>query len=109
MDADELLWLRCRITSGMFSDEVAVTYPAHNGEWQKSVFVPRRCVRIENGKSSEIGEVQVRVVVKDGRRYAVLPSSRRDIVTVDASDLRNDFVERRSLQSAGQRPSRSGS
>lgn len=101
LNANELLWLRCQVGTGMFSDEVAVTYPAQNGEWQKSVFVPRRCVRIENGKSSEIGEVQVRVVVKDGKRYAVLPSSRRDIVTVDESDLHDDFVERRSVQSAG--------
>lgn len=100
LDANDLLWLRCRVDSGMFSDEVAVTYPK-NGEWQKSVFVPRRCVRTESGKDSEIGEVQVRVFIKDGRRYAVLPSSRQDIVRADESDLRNDPLERRSSQSAG--------
>jgi len=31
-------WLRCQLDEGMFSDEVAVTYPP-KGKWQKSVFV----------------------------------------------------------------------
>jgi len=79
-------WLRCRLDSGMFSDEVAVTYPAASkNEWQKSVFVPSACVRRE---SEHQGEVKVSVVVKDGKRYAVLPSPRRDIVTVEDADLK---------------------
>jgi hypothetical protein len=79
-------WLRCRLDSGMFSDEIAVTYPASaSSSWQKSVFVPRSCVRCEKENQ---GEVMVSVVVTDGTRYAVLPSSQRDIVKADAADLR---------------------
>ena len=79
-------WLRCRLDSGMFSDEVAVTYPASAGNaWQKSVFVPRSFVR---GEKENQGEVMVSVVVKDGTRYAVLPSSQRDIVKAEDADLR---------------------
>jgi len=70
----------------MFSDEVAVTYPAAaSQEWQKSVFVPRSFVRNENEQQ---GEVMVKVVVKDGKRYAVLPSSQRDIVRAEDTDLK---------------------
>jgi hypothetical protein len=76
-------WLRCRLDSGMFSDEVAVTYPATTDQWQKSVFVPSSCVRGAELK----GEVKVEVLVKDGTRYAVLPSSQRDIVKVEGADL----------------------
>jgi len=78
-------WLICKLDAGMFSDEVAVTYPASD-RWQKSVFVPKKCVR--GDQSSETGEVRVTVLIKDGKRYAVLPSSQRDIVKVEESDLR---------------------
>ena len=50
-----------------------------------AVFVPSACVRRE---SEHQGEVKVSVVVKDGKRYAVLPSPRRDIVTVGGADLK---------------------
>jgi hypothetical protein len=76
-------WLRCKVESGMFSDEAAVTYPASNNQWQKSVFVPSSCVR---GVELQ-GEVKVDVLVKDGTRYAVLPSSQRDIVRIEGADL----------------------
>jgi hypothetical protein len=76
-------WLTCRLDSGMFSDEVAVTYPATK-HWQKSVFVPRACVRQE---AANTGQVKVLVLVKDGTRYAVLPTPRRDIVRVEGADL----------------------
>jgi hypothetical protein len=69
----------------MFSDEVAVTYPAAAvNHWQKSVFVPRSFVR---SASEHRGEVQVRVVVMGDTRYAVLPSPRGDIVRVEGADL----------------------
>jgi hypothetical protein len=68
----------------MFSDEVAVTYPASAGKWQKSVFVPASCVR---GSIESQGEVKVKVVDRDGTKYAVLPSSQRDIVQVEGADL----------------------
>jgi hypothetical protein len=76
-------WLRCRLDRGMFSDEVAVTYP-DSTQWQKSVFVPRSCVRPD---SENHGEVMVNVFVEDGKRYAVLPTPWRDIVRVEDADL----------------------
>lgn len=76
-------WLRCKVESGMFSDEAAVTYPATSAHWQKSVFVPRLCVRGDENQ----GEVKVNVVEKDGAKYAVLPSARRDIVKIEGADL----------------------
>jgi hypothetical protein len=75
-------WLRCRLDTGMFSDEAAVTYPADGANWQKSVFVPSTFVRKESDHS---GRVKVEVLVKDGAQYAVLPSSQRDIVKVNAA------------------------
>jgi len=77
-------WLRCRLDMGMFSDEVAVTYPPLSKEWQKSVFVPRACVR---SNTEHEGEVKVNVVTKDGARFAVLPSSQRDMVHIEDADL----------------------
>lgn len=69
---------------GMFSDEVAVTYPPVTSKWQKSVFVPSSYVRREGDNR---GRVMVNVVTKDGERFAVLPSSQRDIVKVQDADL----------------------
>jgi hypothetical protein len=79
-------WLRCRLDMGMFSDEVAVTYPAGAGPgyWQKSVFVPSTCVRKEGENQ---GKVKVVIIVKQGQRFAVLPSSQRDIVTPAEADI----------------------
>ena len=77
-------WLKCKIDSGMFSDEVAVTYPATE-HWRKSVFVPSDCVRSD--ALNTIGKVYVKVLIKDGERFAVLPSSYQDIVKVDEADL----------------------
>ena len=76
-------WLKVRLDRGMFSDEMAVTYPPRE-QWQKSVFVPRSCVR---GVEPD-GEVRVNVLIKDdGSKYAVLPSDERDIVKVQDADL----------------------
>ena len=80
-----MAWLRCRLNSGMFSDEVAVTYPAADSTRQTSVFVPRSCVRGEDGHQ---GEVLVNVVVRDGTCYAVLPNSEQDIVIAGYADLK---------------------
>ena len=76
-------WLRVRLDNGMFSDEVAVTYPAATDKWQKSVFVPASFVRGDKPQ----GEVKVDVLIRDGASYAVLPSSQRDIVKVEGADL----------------------
>lgn len=78
-------WLRCRLDRGMFSDEVAVTYPASlDVECQQSVFVPRSYVRAE---TEHEGEVMVKLVAVNGGHYAVLPNCERDIVWPDAADL----------------------
>lgn len=78
-------WLRCRLDKGMFSDEVAVTYPAVEKDWQQSVFVPRSFVRAE---SEHRGEVMVSVFESDGAQFAVLPSAPDEIVEIVGDDLR---------------------
>lgn len=77
-------WLRCRLDVGMFSDEMAVTYPPVGTEWQKSVFVPKSCVHQEDARR---GMVKVDVLVRDGTSFAVLPSQQRDVVKVHDGDL----------------------
>lgn len=79
----EIRWLTCRVDKGMFSDELAVTYPA-DGAWQKSVFVSASDVE---GKPGQQGRVRVRLVPRNGHLMAVLPSANQDIVTVREADL----------------------
>lgn len=79
----ETRWLQCRLDKGMFSDELAVTYPAE-GQEQKSVFVSN--VAIE-GQPGQTGKVRVTLVRRNGMLFAVLPSSNQDIVTVREEDL----------------------
>jgi len=79
-------WLLCRLDSGLFSDEVVVTYPAaSSNHLQKSGFVPRSFVR---SASEHEGEVKVRVLVRDGAKFAVLPTPDDDIVRVEGADLK---------------------
>lgn len=79
-------WLVCRVDQGMFSDELAVTYPA-SGKWQKSVFVERTAV---DGAPGGNGRVRVRVIKRDGNMMAVLPSPSQDIVYVQAGDITSE-------------------
>ena len=76
-------WLECQVDKGMFSDELAVTYPAR-GKWQKSVFVDRAAVK---GDIGTIGKVRVVVLRQDGSIMAVLPSPEQDIVYVTPGDI----------------------
>lgn len=76
-------WLQCRVDQGMFSDELAVTYPA-SGQWQKSVFVDRDAVR---GVVDNLGKVRVAILRRNGTLLAVLPSPERDIVYADPGDI----------------------
>lgn len=76
-------WLACKLDKGMFSDEMAVTYPA-DGEMQKSVFVAKSAVE---GGPGEHGRVRVRLVRQNGSVLAVLPSSNQDIVYVRPQDI----------------------
>lgn len=79
----ESLWLQCKLDKGMFSDELAVTYPAE-GTAQKSVFVGASSVQ---GIAGSLGLVQVRIIQKDGKTLAVLPSADQDIVYARPEDL----------------------
>ena len=84
-DGPMTAWLRCRLDAGMFSDEFAVTYPPTDSSyWQKSVFVPSACVQSEGNNQ---GKVRVVIIMKGGQRFAVLPSSQRDIVTPAEADI----------------------
>ncbi len=76
-------WLECHVDKGMFSDELAVTYPSR-GAWQKSVFVDRRAVK---GEIGTVGKVRVVVLRQDGSLMAVLPSPEQDIVYVTPGDI----------------------
>lgn len=76
-------YLACILDKGMFSDEVAVTYP-RDGAPKKSVFVPKHRTIGSPGAS---GKVQVVVVSRNNRVYAVLPSAESDLVEVDSIDL----------------------
>jgi hypothetical protein len=67
----------------MFSDELAVTYPAE-GEKQKSVFVSTMAI---DGRPGELGKVQITLFRRDGALFGVLPSSNQDIVSVHEADL----------------------
>lgn len=76
-------WLSCHLDKGMFSDEVAVTYP-RSGPVKKSVFVPRVSVR---GNVGENGAVRVIIIRSSGKMMAVLPSSRQDVVVITEADV----------------------
>jgi hypothetical protein len=75
-------WLRCKVDKGMFSDEVAVTYPA-SGTVLMSVFVPKSAVE---GTPGGIGRVRVLLASRDSRAVA-LPTEYQDVIPVSESDL----------------------
>ena len=79
----EKRWLRCQLDKGMFSSEMAVTYPP-SGSMKKSVFVPLAKVK---GAPGVNGEVQVLIVHRDGKTFALLPSSQKELVEVNQSDI----------------------
>jgi hypothetical protein len=76
-------WLDCQVDEGMFSDELAVTYPP-DGKIQKSVFVAKNDVR---GTAGERGKVRVVVIRRDGNLIGVLPTTYPELVNVSASDV----------------------
>ena len=76
-------WLSCQLDRGMFSDEVAVTYPPV-GAAVRSVFVPNTAVR---GPAGRPGRVLVRVFRQAGNIFAVLPTPQSETVAVAESDL----------------------
>ncbi|MFO0976866.1 MAG: hypothetical protein U0996_10735 [Planctomycetaceae bacterium] len=76
-------WLACQLDKGMFSDEVAVSYPP-SGNLQTSVFVGVHTVR---GTTGHRGKVRVRVIRRNGSLLAILPSANQDIVSVSEQDV----------------------
>ena len=76
-------WLECQLDKGMFSDEIAVTYPAV-GKMQKSVFVSKAEVR---GTAGQRGKVRVRVVRRNNDVIAVLPTEYQDIVFISEQEI----------------------
>ena len=76
-------WLKCQLDKGMFSDEVAVTYPS-SGTPVCSVFVPAQAV---HGQLGATGKVRVRIVERQGSLLAVLPSNYSDSVRVQEQDV----------------------
>lgn len=78
-------WLKVRVDDGMFSDELAVSYPPTGNKYTMSIFVPREHVRME---SKHQGDVRVNVIEEAGANWAILPTPYRDIVEVNAADLR---------------------
>ena len=79
-------WLSCQLDKGMFSDEVAVTYPS-SGVWKKSVFVPQTAVQ---GRVGSCGKVRVVALRRDNKMLAVLPSPQHDVVEVAEADTSTD-------------------
>lgn len=83
MNGNDERWLDCHVDKGMFSDEVAVTYPPE-GNALSSVFVPASAVR---GKPGGKGAVRVRVLNRPGQTLAVLPTTQLDVIAVSAHDV----------------------
>ena len=80
-------WLKCKVSSGMFSDEYAETVGAatSNGTDDRSLFISKDDVRIEVAPSS--GRVRVKVFERDSIWWAVLPTEDQEVIRVGASDL----------------------
>ena len=79
-------WLECQLDKGMFSDEVAVTYP-RDGPMMRSVFVPSSAV---SGQAGGKGKVRIVVRWKKGENVlAVLPSPEQDVVMVSEKYVSN--------------------
>ena len=76
-------WLKCFVSKGMFSDELAIKVSALRGE-ELSVFVPR--AEVEGGVDQP-GKVRVRVFHQDKTAWAVLPTENRATIPVKDADL----------------------
>jgi hypothetical protein len=78
-------WLKCTISKGMFSDELAISYPPAGAKpCASSVFVPRTMVRGEPGAQ---GKVRVTFFPEGQVTWAVLPADDQPLVQVSLEDL----------------------
>jgi len=74
--------IKCRVDSGMFSDEYVVT--VSSGDSEASFFVPRDAVEMTG---TEDGAVRVDIFEKEGVRWGVLPDAERSVIPVSEGDL----------------------
>jgi hypothetical protein len=82
-------WLKCRVSKGMFSDEVAVTYPVAGGTFgASSFFVPKEDVQgaAEEGCAVD-GKVSVRFFKEGATVWAILPAESQPVIKVSEQDL----------------------
>ena len=77
-------WLNCKVTDGMFSDELAVTCHSLSGA-ETSVFVPSE--KVVRGEATNEGRVKVEVFSDGSRTWAVLPNDSRDEILVGEKDI----------------------
>lgn len=69
-------WIECRVSPGMFSDERAVEL------CERSFFVEKKSIRHEQNDGR--AEVEVLIVERAGKRWAVLPTNFRETVLLEA-------------------------
>ena len=80
-------WLRCSVSQGMFSDELAVTIPgSSDADERTSVFVPRDLVRPPTPGRTE-GHVRVQAYQQDSTWWVILPTEYGLAIPVKSSDL----------------------
>ena len=73
-------WIECGVSPGMFSNEYVVEVSG------RSYFVEENSVRNVEG---DRGELWVTIIERDDRKWAILPTSAREMVLIgDASPMK---------------------
>jgi len=78
----EVRTIVCKVSKGMFSDEVVVLLRLKIGDY--SFFVPR--AEVENGPN-EVCRLKVRVMRQDHQSWAIVPNEDRTAIPVREEDL----------------------
>lgn len=73
VDDSRQQWIPCGVSPGMFSDERVVEIN------DRTFFVNEKSVRSVEGRD----EVEVTIVERDGQKWAVLPTSAREMVPLE--------------------------
>ena len=68
-------WIPCRVFPGMFSDERTIEIG------DQSFFVDEKTIRNEH---AGLAEIEVEIVRVDGQKWAVLPTSTKETVLLEA-------------------------
>ena len=77
-------FLKCRVSKGMFSDELVIVLTLENGD--EFVFVVQSS-DVKNVDSQGNGAVKVWIHTQENDRWAMLPTQQRDSVHFKESDL----------------------